>query len=59
MIAMDLVAAEDHALVAARRGGPRRPYEIAIVRPDGTRVPVQIATRQIRYGVDRAHLISL
>jgi len=59
MVAFDLIAPEDQERVRARRLGQARPYEAAIVRPDGERVPVQIVSRQIRYGGGNAHLVTL
>lgn len=59
MVALDLIAPEDQQHVSARRLGPARTYETAIVRPDGARVPVQIVSRQISYGGGSARLVTL
>lgn len=59
VVAFDLIAPEDREAVRARRLGPARAYETTIVRPDGTRVPVQIVSRQIRYGGGDARLVTL
>jgi PAS domain S-box-containing protein len=59
MVAFDLIAPEARDQVRADRRGPDLPYETAIVRPDGARVPVQIVSRQISYGEGHAQLVTL
>ena len=59
MVAFDLIVPEDHEQIRARRREPARPYETAVMRPNGTRVPVQIVARQIRYGGGEARLVTL
>ncbi len=60
MVALDLAAPAFRASLAALESDDyARPAEIAVVRPDGATVPVQLIARSIRYGGRNVRLITI